>query len=302
MAAEALVVLVHANLAASLALMVIFLARGPVRRALGVHTAYALWAMAPLAALGSLMPLDFACGPIGALEAATDGLRLWLSSGARGVWIVGFWGAGALASAALAALSHIRYQTAEKCGRAGPAAIGVVLPRLVVPADFQDRFTAGEWRLVRAHERAHIDRLDGRWIALAALAQWICWFNPLAHVAVRAFRLDQELACDATVMERLPGERRRYAEALLRTQANRSAPVFGASWKGRASLETRIRMLSSRAPSLRRTELGQDVLALLWVGAFIAAWAVQAPPRLPADFTSVLAREALPDLELPARR
>jgi beta-lactamase regulating signal transducer with metallopeptidase domain len=279
MTAEALILLVRINLIASLAILLILALRRQARRLFGAHLSYALWAMVPLSVFGAMMPLDFAQGPAGLIEQATRDARAWLTADHRGLWLFALWLAGLGASAGVAVARQMRFLAAAEAGRAGPATVGVISARLVAPADFADRFTPEEWRLIRAHERAHIDRQDGRWVALAVLAEWLCWFNPLLRLAVRTFRLDQELSCDATVMERLPGERRRYAETLLRTHADPQVPTFGAAWRGAGPLEARLSMLALRPPPPPRFELGIDLLALLWMAAFITAWAAQAPYR-----------------------
>ena len=48
-----------------------------------------------------------------------------------------------------------------------------------------------------------------------ALIRAINWFNPLVHLGAFYARVDQELACDAAVAERFPGEGRTYAEAMV---------------------------------------------------------------------------------------
>ena len=50
------------------------------------------------------------------------------------------------------------------------------------------------------------------------------WFNPLIHLAAHLIRIDQEIACDETVVARHPGDRKAYAQALLKAQAA-PAPV-----------------------------------------------------------------------------
>ena len=51
-----------------------------------------------------------------------------------------------------------------------------------------------------------------------ALVRCLCWFNPLVHLGAQALSADQELSCDASVVERRPRTRRIYAEALIKTQ------------------------------------------------------------------------------------
>ncbi|MEY4889909.1 MAG: hypothetical protein RIQ75_1039 [Pseudomonadota bacterium] len=65
---------------------------------------------------------------------------------------------------------------------------------VVVPADFADRYDAAEQRFALAHEVTHHRRGDliANFAGLAVLA--LHWFNPVAHIAWRAFRMDQEPA------------------------------------------------------------------------------------------------------------
>jgi beta-lactamase regulating signal transducer with metallopeptidase domain len=270
--AEFLIALVRANLLAGLAIGVVLILRLPVRRAFGPHFAYALWPAALFAVAGAAI----AQAPAGPRETLTHRALTWLALQNHDRLLLAVWIAGVVASTMFAAFSLARFMIAEKAGRAGPAVVGVVVPRLVAPADAAQRFTPQEWRLVRAHERAHMDRQDGRGAAVVVLAQWLCWFNPLLHMAVSALRLDQELACDATVVERHPVERRRYAETLLRAEFDAHTPVYGIGWRGCGALETRLAMLSARAPSLSRLDLGELVVSALWITAFFGGVASQA--------------------------
>ena len=61
---------------------------------------------------------------------------------------------------------------------------------------FARRFTPAEQRLALAHELAHHRRGDLFADLAALLVLALHWFNPIAHRAYRAFRVDQEQACD----------------------------------------------------------------------------------------------------------
>ena len=113
--------------------------------------------------------------------------------------------------------------------------------------------------------------------ALATLAQLILWFNPMIHVAAHYLRLDQELACDATVMARLPAVRRRYAETLLKTQLAAGHLPLGCHWIGRSRhpLEERIGALKLARPTPRQRDMGMAALIVLGVLMSGAAWAAQ---------------------------
>jgi hypothetical protein len=166
---------------------------------------------------------------------------------------------------------------------AGPAVVGAARPRIVLPADFDQRFAPEERDVVLAHERAHLARQDARVNGLLALAQCLNWFNPVLHLAARQLRLDQELACDAAVMGRLPGQRRRYAEALLKSQIAARPLPLGCYWPARAGhpLEERIAMLKHSAPGAGRRLIGLAATAAVGLSLSVAAWASQ-PPRMVA--------------------
>lgn len=288
MATEALATLVRLNIAASVAIALVFLLRPAARRCFGAHKAYALWLMVPLtiATAGAPIPLLEASGPMGPLEAAEGRAEAWLSTEMHSQALAAVWALGFLVGLGLVAWRYSRFLAQDRAGLAGPAIFGVIMPRLVTPADFAVRFTPEERRLVRAHERAHMDRLDARWNALALALQCLNWFNPLVHVAARAMRFDQELACDATVMERLPAERRRYAETLLRCQETTIVSPLGCGWAGAAArpLATRLTVLMQPRPGEARHSLGDFLLATLLMATLAGACATQPPYRFPESF------------------
>jgi beta-lactamase regulating signal transducer with metallopeptidase domain len=153
-----------------------------------------------------------------------------------------------------------------------------------MPHDAEAQFTAEERTLIRAHERTHIDRGDPRTNGFIALGQCLFWFNPMVHLAARTARLDQELACDAQVLAHRTGQRRRYAETLLKTQLGGIAAPLGCHWlAGHAAhpLEQRIQALRQPAPDFRRQDHGAIALACALVIAAYGAWKAQ--PAAPAE-------------------
>jgi beta-lactamase regulating signal transducer with metallopeptidase domain len=279
MATEVLLALIRANVAVSAAIAAVLLLRAQARGLFGPQVAYALWLAVPAALLGALFNASDSAGPTGA---ATGVARVWLARPSHAEGLLTLWLIGVGVALALVIWSQLRFLAAARAGRAGPAITGIVHARLVVPADFAERFTPEERRLVRAHERAHMDRLDVRANAWAVLIQCLGWFNPALHLAARAMRLDQELACDATVIARLPRERRRYAETLLKTGLVQVGLPLGCHWAARGAhpLEARIGMLTRPTPPPARRDAGKAALVALAIAALCAAWAVQ-PPQPP---------------------
>ncbi|WP_411288626.1 M56 family metallopeptidase [Phenylobacterium sp.] len=276
---ELLEILIRTTGALSLAVAVILALRLPARRWLGAQTAYLLWAAAPLAMLASLLPRPTltSSDPVGAGPAAwADQIG---AAGAAGA-VLAVWLAGVLASAAVMGVAQAAFLRQARAGRAGPAVVGVFAPRIVMPAASAD-YSPDERALIRAHEREHIVRGDPRAGAAAAAITCLMWFNPLAHLGARLLRMDQELACDAATLGRVPGARRRYAETLLKTHLGVRTLPFGCHWTARSPhpLAVRIGLLKARPPILAETGWLVAAASVLAVG--YAAWAMQpmAPPR-----------------------
>ncbi len=155
----------------------------------------------------------------------------------------------------------------------GPVVVGLVRPRIVVPADFELRYDARQQRLILAHERCHLSRGDLQVNFMLCVLRCLYWFNPLVHMAARRLRFDQELACDATVMLHFPHSRRAYADAILNTQlADLGLPV-GCYWQSSHPLKWRIIMLTKPNASMARVILGSGLAILGSTLAAVTAWA-----------------------------
>jgi beta-lactamase regulating signal transducer with metallopeptidase domain len=281
MANDLLAGLVHLNLAAAAAVLAVLALRPLARRPFGAELTYGLWACVPIAAVATLIPAAAATrivapgvGPhFDPVYVASRAL-----AEAPAALLIGVWAIGAAAWAAGLAMGQLRFLDLAREGLAGPAVAGVIAPRIVMPADADRLYSDDERALIRAHERTHIVRGDPRANALIALAQCLCWFNPLVHLAAHQARLDQELACDATVLRHRAGQKRRYAETLLKTQLGAVAAPLGCHWlAGSAShpLEQRIAALRQPMPTFQRRDLGALALAALVALSAFVAWKAQ---------------------------
>ncbi|MFN7110581.1 MAG: M56 family metallopeptidase [Brevundimonas sp.] len=261
---EALRLLLELNAALTFAVLVVLTARIVFRRTFGPRAAYGIWSAVPLALIAVCLPR---VGP-DAFVGDSPGADMLERT------LLGGWAVGVIIAAGLMAAAQVRFGDLARRGLAGPAVTGVIVPRLVMPADSATRWRPEEKTLILAHEHAHLERGDLRVNSVVALLQCLFWCNPLAHVAATRFRFDQELACDATVMAMQVGRRRLYAEALLKADSGVGAP-FSCSWGdvGRGALETRVTSLRlphhAPSPTAVLTATG---LALAIAGA---AWAVQ---------------------------
>ncbi len=156
-----------------------------------------------------------------------------------------------------------------------PALVGAWRPRIVLPADFEQRYSGDERVLILAHERNHRVRGDAQINALAALMRSVFWFNPLIHFAAPRLRFDQELACDANVLARFPKARRNYADAMLKTQLAGMGLPIGCYWQATHPLKERIAMLKQPLPGRVRGALGMALATALIAGGTYVAWAAQ---------------------------
>lgn len=219
------------------------------------------------------------------------------------------WGAGALAAGGLllhrqrrfvAALGALHPETRAE-GRVfraerpdvGPVLIGALRPRIVLPGDFARRFTPEEQAVVVAHERAHLTGGDAQINLLIASVRALFWFHPLLPVAARLLRVDQELACDETVVARLPAARRLYAETMLKAQLSPMAAPLACQWPGEgAALRQRIARIG-RPLSRRRRTVGALLASGLILGGGAAAWAAQPPRPVEAGRSGASGRDLL---------
>jgi bla regulator protein BlaR1 len=285
--------------ATTLLMLLVLAVRGPVRKAFGPHMAYALWllpvarlllpplpeswreqAAAPVAAASDIVAI-YIVEPLGAAPSAG-------AEGSFGLWMVVLllWALGAAAFLAYHLIAHGRY-TATLLRRArvdrtvaqgkvrvietdaahGPLAFGVFRKYVAFPRDFSERYDEQERDLALAHELGHHVRGDliANWVALIVLA--LHWFNPVAWRAFRAFRADQEMACDALVLAgRAQALRHAYGRAIVKS-AHGGAVSAACHLHTINEVKGRLRMLSkTRQFSPTRAATG-----LIGIGALSVA-------------------------------
>lgn len=163
---------------------------------------------------------------------------------------------------------------------AGPLAFGVWRKFVAFPSDFDDRYDADEQALALAHELAHHARGDliANWIALAVLA--LHWWNPIAWRAFRAFRADQEMACDADVLAgRDAAIRHAYGRAIVKS-AHGGAVSAACHLHTINELKGRLKMLTKNKVSAARLAGGAVAVGAVALVALAAtASGSQAKPQ-----------------------
>jgi bla regulator protein BlaR1 len=280
--------------AVSAAMLLVLALRRPVARAFGAGWAYALWlipaARLLLPPLG-LVSLDLIPSPAGSFIPPAGGVTaLPPAAAGPGQWVpfmLASWAGGAVIFLILQWLGYRAFlrRLGEDARPArppfyegvatfvsrlveGPVAVGLLRRLIVVPADFSRRYSEAERRLAMAHERTHHRHGDLWWNAAALVMLAANWFNPIAWVAFRAFRTDQELACDAAVAARASADERcDYARALVKAAAGpRLAAACSMSDSG--DLKRRLRMIASHRVSHVRRAGGAAAVAVLALAGF----------------------------------
>jgi bla regulator protein blaR1 len=293
---EALLVVTASS---SAAIIAVCLLRKPMRKAVGARAAYWLWLMVPAIALGTLLPApsqtplmatysfqNFAAAISTVATVTNPAVSQWYITAGLSIWAAGV----AIMIALLVSrqkrfvrsLGHMTRDTDgiwRSLSATAPMLVGAFRSRVVIPGDFEKRYSLEEQSLVIAHEHGHLKRRDILVNALAA--SWLCvsWFNPLVYWAIGRLRMDQELACDALVLEQSTSVAKVYANALLKTQlATESVwrmPV-GCHWQSIHPLKERVAMLKQPLPGFSRRIAG--IIIALSVAVLCGSWAWAAVP------------------------
>lgn len=311
---------VEALIASTLLMMFVLLVRKPAQRAIGTQLAYWLWALPVLRMVMPPLPAAWREGAGAPISAASETMLVLVApvlplaaspEAAPFPWmaVIGAaWLLGGLGFFAWHSLSHFSYvrrivspparherlpdgtTLVESDEAVGPVAFGVLRRFVAVPSDFEERYDADERKLALAHELGHHARGDliANWIALAMLA--LHWFNPVAWVAYRKFRADQEMANDARVLAALPRiERHAYACAIVKAAHGR-AVTAACHLHTIEDLKGRLRMLKASRKS-RRVMMagGMGIASLTVVGLGLTASGAAAEKIRSAAETQVVA-------------
>ncbi len=319
--------------------LAVLLIRKPFARHFGPQLTYMLW-LAPALRL-FLPPLPFAdpVQPVAAMptsdalylvpvdamtEAPAATLPAWSAADAL-PYIFALWATGVAFVLVSAWASHRRFRRSvlaqgvelESIGKVrlvmtgavdGPVAFGLWRRFVAVPHDFFARYAAEERALAIDHELAH-HRHGDLWANAAALLLLASqWFNPFAWRAIRAFRFDQEAACDARVLtmtDTAPRDVRtaRYATAIAKAAVGARLSL-AAPMAVHDNLQERLTMLTRQDISRKRGMIGKLLVggATLAVLATTATMVPAATASAQADMTKLPAPPApptAPDAPLP---
>lgn len=187
----------------------------------------------------------------------------------------------------------------------GPALLGFLRPRLLLPRTLLDSASPDELRYVFLHELAHLKRRDilTGWLAYVLMA--VHWFNPVLWWARRRHAADRELACDACVLSALErDERRAYGHAILdQYERSRSfvwSPGLAGVLDGNTNIERRITMINRfKTPSRVGTLLAMTAMALLGAAVLTDAKEEPGSPSEPSAYFLALPESGAQPVAVP---
>ena len=155
----------------------------------------------------------------------------------------------------------------------GPLVSGLLRPTVLLPAWFEDDYTQSQQRAALAHEMTHIKRGDLWALQVSEIFVALLWFNPLAYMARRAFRTDQEAACDSDVLKSGASSPHAYGETLLKAVqlALPERLTAAASLPLTHALKERMIRMTTPSPSRSRRLMGAGISGLLGSAALLSS-------------------------------
>jgi TonB family protein len=182
-----------------------------------------------------------------------------------------------------------------------PALFGLINPVLLLPEDFMTAYDSDQRHLILSHEAVHLQRRDNLWNLCAWSFKALFWFNPLAHLAYRYYRADQELSCDALALAHSnAGQRRRYARTLLESFGRPGTchqSLLLTAWGSLNTIKERTAMIKQYSQCKSRPRLFRvSLLTLILTGACITALMTDTLSPL------TLAADAAPTASIPVDR
>ncbi|WP_300375715.1 M56 family metallopeptidase [Henriciella sp.] len=166
-----------------------------------------------------------------------------------------------------------------------PLITGVFRPVILLPEWFEADYSPREQRDALTHELMHLKRGDLFALQAAQLMLALQWFNPLAYLGIRAFRIDQEAACDADVLRAGTSSAFSYGRTLVKA-ARLAGPADSAFSSANLTLahpiKERLILMQNATPTFRRRLLG-TTLALTLGSAAVFTTASCAASATPMD-------------------
>lgn len=149
-------------------------------------------------------------------------------------------------------------------GALSPATVGLVRPRILLPARLYHQLDARAVQLILRHEAVHRRRRDGLFNALVLLLRGLLAFSPLVRALARHFESEMELSVDAEVLADRSVAPREYGRLLVELATDlmpRPQPGCSAIFIARSLITRRISAMSKPIPVKNRPFLAACAFA-----------------------------------------
>jgi len=295
----------------TLLMVIVMLIRRPVGKIFGPQIAYLLWAIPAARMLMPVLTITVEAPPEAAASAADpiapiilDGEALAIIPQAPAFYEQPlFWLTLWLGGAALFLIYQLGSYIAQRdqlltdavsMGKSGnihlievaeingPFAFGLIRKYIALPIGFDRRYTRAQRDLILQHEVAH-HRAGDLWVNAAALTVLsLHWFNPVAWLAWRQFRFDQEAACDARVISHKPLDQKQLYSAAIAKTATGQSLALASPLLSKNKLKERIKIMSMKEKTAAQKNAGRFLVGTALVSAMAltatVSYAVQTAP------------------------
>jgi hypothetical protein len=164
--------------------------------------------------------------PERALQALSSGPQLGVASGLALLYLL--WAGRCVLTLGLGALRLRRLVQGAKerelpdfgtvllhAGELPPATVGIVRPRILLPARLYEQLDARAVQLILRHEAVHQRRRDGLFNSVVVLLRGLLAISPFVRALARHFESEMELSVDAAVLAEPDIAPREYGRLLL---------------------------------------------------------------------------------------
>ncbi|TKB03416.1 M56 family metallopeptidase [Alteromonas portus] len=194
---------------------------------IGASLTYKLWALIPGCLIVNNLPMSLVSMPSNSFTRYVVGVKPTIDT-AEFETVLFIWLTGASVITAYVLMHHIKIWASIGKQRAihtnayysskatTPMLFGFISPKVLIPFSFKSVFSTKQQALVLEHENIHRKHHDHLWNMSALIIAIVFWFNPLVWLALKSFRINQELACDHAVLkDKTDNEKLTYAKALV---------------------------------------------------------------------------------------
>jgi beta-lactamase regulating signal transducer with metallopeptidase domain len=154
-----------------------------------------------------------------------------------------------------------------------PAMFGYLRPRLLLPQGVLEKLTKAELTFIFMHELGHLKRHDIGISWIITFLQVFHWFNPFVWLAFYQMRIDQESACDASVLSKIRhNQSKDYADTIIgfleKFCQNSQLPAMAGIIENKSQMKRRIAMIVRYRKSTKKITIAAVIMLLVTGFAF----------------------------------